>query len=415
MRPSSRLIGLGFIALCALAVALKALVPLPGLAGYAPVDLGFGAKPVPVEVVLWHSAEKRAWLEEAARRFEASAPAVGARPIRVRLVSLGSRELAERVAGQDWGDAPPPTALSPASSAWLEQLRADWAARNGGAAILSGSAPPLALTPLVAVAWQDRAGLLWREGGDFWRDLAEAIAAPAGWAEVAVARGFGPGTPEHQRAQAWGFVKLGHASPLTANSGAQTLALLAYAYHGKAAGLSVADVSDPGFLAWLEGVERSTVGFGASTGDLMTSMVQFGPSRFDAVLVYENLAIASADAAAARWGQPVRVLYPPATMVSDHPYAVLGAPLADSDQRAAAERFRAFLLSEPIQSLALQHGLRPALAQVAVDGDGSPFVRMEPYGVRVSLGAQAETPPAEVTRALIEQWERRIEPLTLRP
>ncbi|HMQ34943.1 MAG TPA: ABC transporter substrate-binding protein, partial [Chloroflexaceae bacterium] len=79
MQPLSRLIGLGFIALCAVAVALKVLVPLPGLAGYAPVDLGFGARATPVELVLWHSAEKRAWLEEAARRFEAGGPAVGAR------------------------------------------------------------------------------------------------------------------------------------------------------------------------------------------------------------------------------------------------------------------------------------------------------------------------------------------------
>ncbi|HMQ30358.1 MAG TPA: substrate-binding domain-containing protein, partial [Chloroflexaceae bacterium] len=335
----------------------------------------------------------------------------------VRLVSLGSREIAERVARRDWGASPPPAAISPASSVWVEQLRAEWAAGNGGAAVISGAAPPLALSPLVAVAWEERARLLWPEGGDFWRDLGDAVAADGGWAEVAEARGFGPGTPEHGRAAGWGFVKLGHASPLTANSGAQALTLLAYAYHDKTGGLTTADIADPGFQAWLEAVEGSTLDFGASTGGLMTSMAQFGPSRFDAVLVYESLAIAGAEAARARWGQPLQVVYPPATMVSDHPYAILDAPLTDADQRAAAERFRAFLLAEPAQALALQHGFRPALARVPVADGGAdnPFTRMAPYGVRVDFGAQVETPPAEVTRALIELWARRIEPLTLRP
>ena len=38
MQSLVRLIGVGFIALCLLAVALKAMVPLPGPLGYAPVD-----------------------------------------------------------------------------------------------------------------------------------------------------------------------------------------------------------------------------------------------------------------------------------------------------------------------------------------------------------------------------------------
>lgn len=418
MQSLSRLIGLGFIALCLLAVALKALVPLPGAMGYAPVDLGFGAKAAPIEVVIWYGTEKRAWLEEAARRFEAGEASVGGRPIRITLVGLGSRELADRVARQEWGAHPRPTAISPASSLWVEQLRADWAASHGGEQIVGGAAPPLVLTPLVAVAWQERARLIWPDdGADFWDNLGAAIAAEGGWAEVAAGKGFGPGSPEHARAQTWGFVKFGHTSPLTSNSGAQTLTLLAYAYHNKPGGLTTADVADPGFQSWLETIERSTLDFGASTGDLMTSMVQFGPSRYDVVMVYENLAIASLQAAQGRWGQPVQVYYPPATMVGDHPYAILDAPLTSPDERAAAERFRAFLLSEPIQTLALQYGFRPALAQVSVEspGAGNPFNSMAAYGVRVDFGDQVETPPAEVTRALIELWEERIAPLTLRP
>lgn len=416
MQSLSRLIGLGFIVLCLLSVALKAFVPLPGALGYAPVDLGFGARAQPVEVVLWYGTEKRLWLEEAARRFEASGATANGRPIELTLVGLGSREIATRVAAQDWGGDPRPTAVSPASSVWIEQLRSDWATRNGGA-IISGEPAPLVLTPLVAVAWQERSRLLWPDdGADFWGELGAGVAAEGGWADVAAARGFGPGTAEHRRAESWGFVKFGHTSPLTSNSGAQTLTLLAYAYHGKTAGLTAADIADPAFQDWLEVVERSSLDFGESTGDLMTSMVQFGPSRYDIVMVYENLAIESVRAAEERWGQPVRVYYPPATMVSDHPYAVLGDPLTSADERAAAAAFRAFLLSEPVQRLALQSGFRPALGQVSVAADSAdnPFSRLGSYGVRVELGEQVATPPAEVTAALIELWERWIAPLTLR-
>lgn len=413
MQSLARLIGLGFIALCLLAVALKAMVPLPGPLGYAPVDLGFGARAEPVEVVIWYGTEKRAWLEEAARRFQDEGATSGGRPIKITLVGLGSREIAERVAREEWGDAPRPTVISPASSVWVEQLRSDRAADG---AIISGAAPPLVLTPLVAVAWEERATLLWPRGEDgFWQDLGDAIAADS-WAEVAESRGFAPGSREHSRAQAWGFVKLGHTSPTSSNSGAQTVTLLAYAYHGKTAGLTTADVADPAFQDWLEATAGRAVNAGASTGDLMTSMVQRGPSSFDVVMVYESLAIESVRAAEGRWGQPARIYYPPATMLSDHPYAILGEALTRADERAAAERFRAYLLSEPIQALALQHGFRPALASVSVTGGGAenPFGALASYGVRVDVGAQVETPAPEVTRALIELWERRIAPLTLR-
>jgi hypothetical protein len=415
MQSLSRLLGPGFILLCLLAVALKALVPLPGALGYAPIDLGFGAKAQPVEVVIWYSTEKEAWLEEAARRFEASGATSGGRPIAITLVGLGSRELVERVAREDWRGDPRPTVISPASSVWTEELRRAWAARSGGS-ILVGDTPPLVLTPLVAVAWEERGELIWPDGGArFWQDLHDAVTAES-WPAFLTGRGLAADSPEAQKAQNWGFVKFGHTSPLSSNSGAQTLILLAYAYHDKTSGLTTADVADPQFQAWLKEIEGSTLDFGESTGDLMTSMVQRGPSSFDAVMVYENLALTNVQAAQNRNGQPARIFYPPATMVSDHPYAILGTPLTKADQQAAAERFRDFLLERPQQELALTYGFRPALAEVAVSGGGAenPFTSRAANGARVDLGAQVETPAPEVTAALITLWEQEIAP-TLKP
>ena len=118
MRALARLIGLGFIALCLLSVVLKAFVPLPGLLGYAPINLGIGPAGQPVEVVIWYGTEKKLWFEEAARRFEREGRTVGGRPITLTLVGLGSREIADRVARQAWGsDTRPCGGRRPASRA----------------------------------------------------------------------------------------------------------------------------------------------------------------------------------------------------------------------------------------------------------------------------------------------------------
>lgn len=416
MQSLSRLIGLGFIGLCLLSVGLKALVALPGPLGYAPVDLGFGPAVEPVEVVIWYGTEKEAWLAEAARRFEASGASVAGRPIRITLVGVGSREIADRVARQEWASDPPPTVVSPASSIWIEVLRSDWAARNGGE-IIVGATPPLVLTPLVAVAWEERARVLWPDGVEqFWPSLHDALVDPRGWEGVAERNGFAPGSPEHQQASKWGFVKFGHTSPLRSNSGAQALVLMAYGYHNKTSGLTPDDVLDEGFQRWLREIESAVLDFGASTGTFMTSMVQFGPSKYDVVLVYENLVIENITTAEARWGQPLRVSYPPATMFSDHPYAILDNPLTNSAQRAAAEQFRDFLLARPQQELALEFGFRPADPGVAIltSDPENPFNRYASSGVQVDIAQQVEIPSGETIAALLDFWRREIGPYAAR-
>lgn len=416
MQSLSRTIGLGYLALCLLMVAVKAFVPLGGPLGYAPFSLAIGPASQPVELVIWYGTEKQAWLEEAVRRFEAQGATVNGRPVRVRLVGMGSREIADRVVRQDWGSDPRPTVVSPASSLWTAVLRADWAARNGGE-IVSGDAPPLVLTPLVLVAWQERATLLWPSGVDnLWPQLHDALANEQGWVGVAETNGFGPGSVEYEQAQSWGFVKFGHTSPLSSNSGAQALMLLAYGYHNKTSGLTAVDALDAGFQTWLEEIERSVLDFGDSTGTFMTNMVRFGPSKYDLVLVYENLAIENIDAAQGRWNQPLNVYYPPATIFSDHPYAVLGDPLTTADQRAAAAVFRDFLLGRPIQELALGYGFRPADPNVSVvSADAAnPFNRYASFGVRVDIAQQVETPSGDTIAALLDLWRRRIQPYALR-
>jgi hypothetical protein len=384
----SRIIAIGYIAICLLALAGSALI---GPLGYAPCPLIPAPARPPIVVTIWYSTEKREWLEAARQQFEATRPTYNGRPIEIQLKGLGSAEIAQRVADRDWrGEAP--TAISPASGMWLSLF--DLPVAAGGA-----EAPqPLVISPLVLVGWEDRANALWPDGPrNFWNDLHGAIADPNGW-------------KAHGGQEIWGPVKLGHTSPLTSNSGAQALILLAYAFHNKSSGLTAADIGDPAFAQWLSEIESGVASFGDSTGTLMSDIVNKGPSQYDFGIVYENLALRSIGAARQRQGQSLRLFYPPSTLVGDHPFAVLDGEWSSSEQRAAGLLFRDFLRSNAIQRLALQYGFRPTDPSVAIAGDeaDNPFKMYAPNGARIEIVQQAETPSAEVVNGLLDVWRSQI-------
>jgi hypothetical protein len=385
----SRIIAIGYIAICLLALAGAALI---GPLGYAPFPLIPAPARPPIVVTIWYSTEKREWLEAARQQFEASNPAYNGRPIQVQLKGLGSAEIAQRVASRDWRGDAPPTAVSPASGMWLSMF-------NVPVATSGAEAPqPLVISPLVLVGWEDRARALWPDGPrNFWNDLHDAIVDPNGW-------------KAHGGQENWGPVKFGHTSPLTSNSGAQTLILLAYAFHNRASGLTAADIGGPEFAQWLSEIESGVASFGDSTGTLMNDIVSKGPSQYDFGVVYENLALQSMGAARQRHGQSLQIFYPPSTLVGDHPFAVLNGEWASSEERAAGLVFRDFLRSNAIQRLALQYGFRPTDPSVTIASDeaNNPFKTYASNGVRIEISQQVETPSAEVVNGLLDLWKNRI-------
>lgn len=374
------------------AVVVVVLTAFAAPLGSAPFPLPLGPEREPVVVSIAYGTEKEAWLQEATRRFLDTNPAIRGRPVMIELQDLGSHEIVTSIVQ---GEIMPVVA-SPASSIQIELLRSEWEARTGSSIFLEGSdAPqPLVLTPLVLVAWENRANVLWSGSPtNFWNDIHDALANPQGWQALG-------GDPN------WGLVKFGHTSPESSNSGIQILVLLAYAYHQKSSGLTSQDILDTDFQQWLTDIERAVLEFGDSTGTFMTDMVRFGPSKYDFVVVYENLAIENIAAAENRWSQSIRVYYPPATIVSDHPYAILNAEWVTPEQQEAAARFRDFLLSAEIQRLALQFGFRPANIQVSFDTPDSPFNTYADYGIQKDIPSVVDVPSADVLTTLLDFWQR---------
>jgi ABC-type glycerol-3-phosphate transport system substrate-binding protein len=393
------IIVLGIYALASVGVFAASLLspPFRSLA-YAPLRELVLPPPEPIVVNVLYSTEKEEWLEEVIPAFEATRPQVDGHPIQLKLTKLGSREIVLALLN---GDAQPDL-ISPASSLQISILQ-DQSPSVFGHLIVNAadtaSCRSVLRTPLVLVAWKERADVLWgtAPGNDLWQQLHDAAIDPRGWAAY--------GHPE------WGYIKFGHTDPLRSNSGLQTILLMTYDYYDKTSGLTSNDIlSNNDYQKWFLELEDSISEFGNSTGDYMKDIIAFGPSKYDMVAVYESVAIEQSANAVNRYGQ-LRVYYPPVSNWSDHPFCIVDADWVTPEKKQAARLFLDYLLSRPAQELAfLKYGFRPVDTTIQIDQPGSPFLQYAANGVSLTVPPEAETPPGDVLNTLLEFWTRNVQP-----
>jgi ABC-type glycerol-3-phosphate transport system substrate-binding protein len=337
-----------------------------------------------VEVGIAYGTEKERWLKWAVDEF---AKTRDGKKIKVNLIPMGSLEGAHALLNGDqriqvW---------SPASALYKDIFVQEWQVKYSQNPILKEE--PLALSPMVFVFWDERyQAFLPKYKTVSFGTLAQALQEKGGWESIAQ-------KPE------WGLFKLGHTHPNESNSGLMTIVLAAYSYQKKSKDLELKDVVDVGFQNWLQTFEHGVSGLSNSTGNMMREMVLKGPSSYDALIVYENVAIDYLKNAEGRWGQ-LRVVYPEYNAWNDNPYYIIDAPWSSKDQRKAAETFLQFLLSEPIQKESLKHGFRPANPSVPIKFPESPFVKYTDYGIRVDLAKICDPPHGEVVNNLLQSWQR---------
>jgi ABC-type Fe3+ transport system substrate-binding protein len=294
-----------------------------------------------------------------------------------------------------------PDVISPASSLQISILH-DLSPSVFGKSVVnlrdSRSCRSVVSSPVVLVAWKERADVLWGEapGANLWDQLHDALTDPRGWGAL--------GHPE------WGYVKFSHTNPLKSNSGFQTILLMTYDYFGKTSGLTAADILDsPDYQRWFAELEGTISNFGDSTGTYMREIVAYGPSLYDLVTVYEATAIEFAESALSRYGE-LQVYYPPATSLSDHPFCVLDAQWVTPEKARAAQMFIDFLSGFEAQRLALlEHGFRPVDPSIALDQAGSPFQQRRVAGLRADLVPEVDLPPGSVLNTLLDFWGRNVQ------
>lgn len=406
---TSRLIAIGFLLVCGLVVGLVAtgmLNPAAPVAVFPTAAPRPTAPPDPSQAITLefvYSTEKREWLEGAPQlaasadlpgrdalqgaidQWLATNPTVGGRPVTVKRTALGSQEI---VAGLQDGSLRP-AAISPASSMQLAQINR---LQLDGKADVAADAQPLVLTPLVLFAFKDTPADGLAGNPQFWQEIQRR-------------------TLETDRSKRLMFAQ---TAPDTSNSGLQTMLLMAYAFRGKSDGLGAGDIASQEFRDWWGQYAKNVEKFGRSTGGFATEIIQFGPSRYDAVALYESSAIENIRTALNRRYDPI-IIYPPQNTYSDHPFAVLDAAWVSPEQREAAAQLRGFLLQEAAQRNAVLLGFRPANDAVKLDSPGSPFAAPANLerGLQPQLSAPlVAAPSAEVVTAMLDFWTKtvRIDP-----
>jgi Bacterial extracellular solute-binding protein len=337
-----------------------------------------------VEVGIAYGTEKERWLEWAVQQF---AQTRDGKRIKINLIPMGSLEGAHALLNGDqriqvW---------SPASALYKDIFVQEWQVKYNQNPILKEE--PLALSPMVFVMWEERyQAFIQKYKTVSFATIGQALQEKGGWDTIAQ-------KPE------WGLFKFGHTHPNESNSGLMTIVLAAYSYQKKTKDLDLKDVVDVGFQNWLQTFERGVSGLSNSTGNMMKEMVLKGPSSYDALFVYESVAIDYLKNAEGRWGR-LRVVYPEYNAWNDNPYYIIDATWSSNDQRKAAQTFLDFLLSDPIQKESLTHGFRPANPDVPIKFPDSPFVKYADYGIKVDLAKICEPPRAEVVNNLLESWQR---------
>jgi ABC-type Fe3+ transport system substrate-binding protein len=365
---------------------------------YAPLREILLPPPKPVTVNLLYSTEKNAWLAEVVQQYAATHPMVSGHPVQIKLEQMGSWEINTAILD----GSRKPDLISPASSMQIAALQ-DSTTKQLGHSLVNPvdktTCRSVLKTPLVIVAWQERANALWgnsQPGPKMWRELHEALVNPKGWAAY--------GHPD------WGYIKFGHTDVLTSNSGFMTIVLMTYGYFDKTNGLTANDIlTDSDYQAWFLQTEASISQFENSTGPLMQKMITYGPSTYDMVAVYEATAIEQADNAAGHYGE-LRVYYPPATLWSDHPFCLLNTDWVSPDQASAATSFLDYLTSRPAQQAALKFGFRPVDSNIPLNQTNSPFVRYVANGFISDLSKlpTVDVPAGNVLNTLRDFWSRNV-------
>jgi Ca-activated chloride channel family protein len=257
-------------------------------------------------------------------------------------------------------------------------------------------ARPLAISLLAWGIYDSRADVLEDRYSDIsWQAIHDAAIAPGGWGELG-------------GASDWGYFKLAISNPRKNISGLAAMVAAAGEYYDKT-NISVEDVTDPEFQAWLGEIMSSMSDLSGGTYTV-SDLALFGYTTGDAGQLLESDLLVNMQGIQTRWADPLRLAYPEYVTWFDFPFTVWMGPETSAAEKNAALEFEKYLLSEEVQEQALAYGLRPANPEVLVTGEGSLFDQWASQGVLgvVPRTTAMRSPDREVLQALLRWFDLNV-------
>jgi hypothetical protein len=351
----------------------------------------------PLEVHVVSALPVADWVQEAAHQFNAEQHTLEGRPIQVTVTPMDGLTAKGRYERDELD--PLPTAWIPDSRYLVELVNAAYKERLGRDVFLTDGeyrARPLGISLLTWGIYDSRAGVLEEGYGDIsWNTIHDAAVAPGGWGELG-------GEPD------WGYFKLAISNPRKNISGLAAMVAAAGEYFGKT-NISVEDVTDPDFQAWLQEIMSSMSDLSGGTYTV-ADLALFGYTTGDAGQLLESDLLVNMQGIQTRWADPLRIVYPEYVTWFDFPFTVWMGPETTALEKNAALEFEEFLLSEGVQQKALAYGLRPANPNVPVTGEGSLFDQWAAQGVLgvVPRTTAMRSPDRDVLQALLRWFDLNV-------
>ena len=358
-----------------------------------PVSL---TKQEPLEVRVLCALPVEPFVRQAAEQFSADRVKLDGREIVVTivpmdgLVALGRWERGEM--------DPVPTVWIPDSRYLVELVNATLKESKGRDVFLTGGeyrARPVAVSLFTWGIWQTRDEVLQaRYGEDLgWRDIHDAVTAQGGWPELG-------GEPE------WGYFKLVVPNPRKNVGGLMSMVAAAGEYYGKTR-IEVADVTNPEFQVWLKELMGGVTDFSSLSSYSVENLALFGYSMGDGGQLLESDLLVNMAGIRTRWVEPMIIRYPQYITWFDFPYTIWMGDETTALEKNAALEFERYLLTPEIQQLAIAEGLRPANAEVGIDGAGSPFVKWQDQGATVVVprSTRMHSPDRDVLLAMLRWFD----------
>jgi len=359
----------------------------------------YNLRPVPLgtprcasaPLVVVASNEKSGLLGEMAADFAKTGPSVDGQCVAVKVARKASGE-AEEALARGWNDAtdgPRPDVWSPASTSWVEILRAH---RVGGdkSDLIPTSLPSLIQSPLIIAMPRPMAEALgWPDRPIGWHDVLALARDPRGWARH--------GHPE------WGPFRLGKTNPTVSTSGLHALLGTYYAATQLTADLTAADVRRPEVAQFVKDIEQSVEHYGNTAATFMqnlgTADANGDAMGYMSAIAVEEKQLFDYNRQAPRQ-VPLAAVYPSeGTLVADHPYVVLRAPWVDEAKRRAAALFLTYLEDSQRQERFRAEGFRDH------EGRGGPDL-VQRWGVLpAGPGTVLPAPSADTLAAVEGSWK----------
>jgi Ca-activated chloride channel family protein len=384
-----------FFALIIIALVVVAVSYFTQRSGRLPL----AAKPELLSVRIVCALPVEPFITEAAKQFNAEKHTLEGHPVEVSVVPMDGLVAMSRWEREEM--TPLPTVWIPDSRYLVELVNATYKEKRGRDIFLTGGeyrTRPIATSLFCWGIWQSRDEVLRKKYGEeiTWQAIHDAAAAKGGWPELG-------GKAE------WGYFKLVVPNPRKNVGGLMSMVAAAGEYHQKTR-ISVSDVTDPAFQAWLKELMGAVTDFSSLGSYSVENLALFGYSMGDGGQLLESDLLVNMAGIRTRWVEPMVVRYPKYITWFDFPYTIWMGEETSALEKNAALEFERYLLKPEVQRLAIARGLRPANPEVPITEGDSLFVKWQEQGVTtvVPRSTSMHSPDREVLLALLRWFDLNI-------